>query len=66
MIESNIILEVTYGEGEIQLLINLKFSVIVAEPGSPIRNPLHSTSFLLCETIITYSQYKTETSIGNY
>ena len=65
-IESNIILEVTDDEGEIQLLMSLKCAVIVAETAPPIRNTPHSTSRLLCETKVENYQHKTETTTYHY
>ena len=50
-IESNTILEVTDDKGEINLLINLKYTVIVADPVPPIRNTPHYTRLVFCETI---------------
>ena len=49
-IESNAILEGTDDEVSIHLLINIKYIVIVTDPGSPIRNMPHSTSLVFCET----------------
>ena len=43
-------LEVTDDEGSVQLTINIRYSVIVAELDSHIRNMPHSTSLVLCET----------------
>ena len=45
-----IVLEVTDDEGEINLLINIRYTVVVAEPNSPILNTPHYTSLVLCET----------------
>ena len=49
-IESYKILEVNDDEGAIQLLINIKYTVIVADTGFPIRNTPHSTSLVFYET----------------
>ena len=43
-------LEVTDDEGEVNLLIGLKFTVIVTEYRSSIRNMTHSTSLVFCKT----------------
>ena len=58
-IESNTILEVTDDEGSIQLLINIKYIVIVADTGSPIINTPHSTILSFCETNVIYFKYNT-------
>ena len=50
VIESNKILEVTYDKGSIHLLLNTKYTVIVAKPGSPMWKIPHSTSLIFCET----------------
>ena len=50
MIDSYKILEVTDDEGEVHLLVGIKYIVIVTEPRSSIRNMTHSTSLVLCET----------------
>ena len=49
MIESYTILEVTDDEGEIHLLINIKYTLIVADTRSPILTTPHSTSIVLYE-----------------
>ena len=53
-IEYNTVLEVTDYEEEIHLLTNIKYTVIVIDPGYPIRNTTHSTRLLLCETNIRH------------
>ena len=58
-IESNTILEVTDDEGSIQLLINIKYIVIVADTGYPIINTPHSTILSFCETNVIYLKYNT-------
>ena len=58
-IEYNTTLEGNDDEGEVHLLINIKCTVILVEPVSPIRNTPHSTSLVLCETNVIYYQYKT-------
>ena len=65
-IESNTILEVTDDEVATHLLINVKYIVIVAEPAPPIQNTPHSTSLVLCETIVIFSQYNTKKATGHY
>ena len=52
-------LGVTGGKVVISILLNLKCTVILADPGSPIRNMPHSTSLVLCETNVIYPQYNT-------
>ena len=59
-IESYKILEVTDDEGAIHLLINIKYTVIAADPVSPIRNIPNTMRLGFCETIIRYYQYKSE------
>ena len=49
-IESNKTLEVTDDEGANHLLISIKYTVIVVETVSPIRNSRHPTSRVFCET----------------
>ena len=49
-VESYKIMEVTDYEGEIHLIIGIKYKVIVADTGIPILTTPHSTSFVLCET----------------
>ena len=46
-IESYTILEVTDDEGSIDLLINIKYTVIAAEPYSPLRNTPHLTKLYI-------------------
>ena len=60
------ILKITDDEGEIYLLKNIKYTVIVAYPGSPIRNTPHSMSLVFCETIVGDPQYKTEAATYHY
>ena len=43
-------MEVTDDKGSIQLLIGLKYTVTVADDGSPIQNTPHYTILVLCET----------------
>ena len=59
-IESYTILEVIDDEGLIHLLVNLKYKVIAADPGSYIRNTPHSTSCVFCKTKVRNSQHNTE------
>ena len=59
-------LEVTDEEGAIHLLINRKYTVIVADTGSPILNTQHSTILVFCETNVIYYQYKTEADTYHY
>ena len=56
-IEFNNILKVADIEGLIHLLINIKFKVIVEDPGSPTRNIPHSPCLILCKTNIIYPKY---------
>ena len=65
-IYSNEILEGTKDEGAMHLLISIKCTVIVADPGSPIWNMPHSTSLVFCDTIFRYYQYKSEDSTDHY
>ena len=53
-IESYKILEVTDDEGAIHLLINIKYTVIAADPVSPIRNMPNTMNLVFCETILRY------------
>ena len=57
---------VTDDKGDIQLLINLKYTVIVEDPGPPIQNTPHSTSLVFCETISIDTQYKKEAITEHY
>ena len=57
-IDSNIIFEVAGDKEAIHLLLNTKYIVIVVEPVFPIQNKQHSTSPVLCETIVRYYQHK--------
>ena len=43
-------LEVTDDEGAIQSLMGIKYTVLLANTGSPILNTPHSTSIVFCET----------------
>ena len=45
------ILEVTYDERTIHLIMSIKYKVIVEDPGSPNQNTPHSMSLVLCETL---------------
>ena len=65
-IEPSTILEVTDNEGAIHLLINMKPTVMVEDPGYPIQNTPHPTSLVLCETIIKHSQYNTGAATYHY
>ena len=53
-------LEVNDNEGAIHLLINIKCTVIVVYPVSPIINTPHYTRLVICETNTRDYQYKTE------
>ena len=66
IVDYNTIVWVTDDEGEICLLVNLKYTVKVADPGSPIRNTPYSTSLVFCETIVLHSQYNTEAATYHY
>ena len=65
-ISFNTNLEVTDDEGLIHLLINLEYTVIVAESDLTIRNTPHPTNLLLCETNVIDSHYKTYAATGHY
>ena len=58
MIEYYTVFEVTKDEGSVQLLINIRYTVIVAEPDYPIRNIPQSTSLVFFENNVRDSQYK--------
>ena len=58
--------EVTNDEGAIYLLINIRYTMIMADPESPIRNMSQSTSLVLFETNIRGQQYKTEVTTCHY
>ena len=49
MIESNTTLEVSDDAGENQLLIGLKCTVVVVQPGYPILNKPHSMRRVFCQ-----------------
>ena len=55
-IESNKSLEVTDDEGEIHFLINITYTVIVAEPGSHINNTSYYMRLIFCDTNVRYNQ----------
>ena len=56
-IKSNKILEVSYDKVLTQLVINIKFiMVVVLDTGFPFQHTPHSTSLVLCETNVRYSQ----------
>ena len=57
---------VTDDEGAIHLLINLKYTVIVADTGSLILTTPHSTSLVFCENNVRDTQYKTEAATYHY
>ena len=59
-------MEVIDYEGEIKLLFNLKYIVIVVEPASPNQNTPHYTELVFCETIVWYYQHNTEAATYNY
>ena len=61
-VKSTKILQVTDYNGVIHLIINLKDTVIVGDPGSHFRNIPHSTRLFFCETNGIYSQYRTKTT----
>ena len=54
------ILEVTNDEGEIHLLIGLKYTLIVSDTVSPILTASHSNILVFYETNVRDSQYKIE------
>ena len=66
IISSCTVLEVTDDEGEIHLLINIKYTVIVAGTVTPILTMPHFTSLVLCETNVVDYQYKKEASTDQY
>ena len=66
IIESHTVLEVTNDRGEIHLLINLKYTVMVADDGSPILTTPYSTRLVFCETNIRGYQYKTKADTDYY
>ena len=49
-LDSNTILEGADDELGIKVILNLKYTVIVVEPVSPIWNTPHSKSLVFCET----------------
>ena len=53
-LESNTILEVTDDKVVLNLLINIKFIVIVVDSVFPILNTHYSTRFIFCETNVRY------------
>ena len=65
-IELYTVLEVTDDEEAINLIMNIKNIVIVAEPGYSIKNMPHSTSLVLYGTIVRYYQYNTESATEHY
>ena len=65
-IESNKMLEVTDDEGEIQLLIGLKCTLIVTDTGSPILTTPHYMILVFCKTNVRYYQYNTEADTDHY
>ena len=66
MIDYYTVLQVTDDEGEIQLLINIRYTVIVSDTDSPILTMPHSTILVLCETNVRYYQYKIEETAQHY
>ena len=65
-IESYTVLEATNDEGAIHLLINLKYTVMVEDTGSPIITAPHSKNCVLCETKFVNYQHKTEATADPY
>ena len=65
-LESNTILEGNYDEGEIHLILNLKYIVIFLEPVSPIIKSPNSMRLFLCETNVRDYQCKTEAATYHY
>ena len=59
-------LEVTDDEGSTHLLIGIKYTGIVIDPNSPIRNTPHSTIRVFYETKVGNYQQKTEAAIHQY
>ena len=59
-------MEVTDDEGEINLLIIIKYMVIVTDTGYLILTTPYYNSLILCETNFRDSQYKTEEATCNY
>ena len=62
IVEYNTILEVTDDYGSIHLLINIKCTLTVVDPGFPIWNKPHSTSLFFCEKNVGYYQYNIESA----
>ena len=65
-IESYKVVEVTDDEGAIHLLINIKYTLIVAGTVPPILTMPYSMRLVFCETNIRYYQYNTESSTEHY
>ena len=65
-IESYKVLDVTDNELAIHLLLNIKYTVIVADTGSPILTNPDSTSLVFCETNVRYFQYNTKAATDHY
>ena len=59
-------MEVTDDKEAIYLLVGLKYTVIVEDPRSPIRNTPHSMSLVFYETKVRDPQYKTELATYHY
>ena len=66
MIESNTTLEVTDDAGENQLLIGLKCTVVVVQPGYPILNKPHSMRRVFCQNKAWNYQHNTEETTKHY
>ena len=49
-------MEITDYEGVIQVLINIRYTVIVKDTDSPIRNTQYSKRLVFCETNVRYPQ----------
>ena len=66
-INYNTILEVNDENGEIYLLINLKYvTVVVADTAPPFKSTPHSTSIVFCETNVKHFQYNIEEATDHY
>ena len=59
-------LEVTDDEEESHLLINLKYTMTVADTSSPILTTPHCTSLVLCQTNNRDHQYNTVADTDHY
>ena len=63
-IESCKMLEVNDDEGEIHLLVGIKYTVIVADTTPPIITTPHSTSLVFCETRVPIQERSDHTPLS--